>query len=251
MMIAIRTFGFALGIVLAASGAARADDAAARAVLDKALKAHGGEDTLAKLPASTVAMKGKIHTMGLVVDFTGEVMSFGPEHVKLDLQIEVGGQQLQIVNVVAGKNGWSRVANETKEMSKEELEEGLEQAHSSWSATLAPLKRDKRFTLTLIGEIEIDKKPAVGIKVGFKGRRDIDFYFDKTTGLLVKTEGRAKDEAGQEVHEEAFFSNYKDVQGTKQPMKIVVKRDGKVFLEAEMTNVTLAEKLEPAVFAKP
>jgi hypothetical protein len=80
----------------------------------------------------------------------------------------------------------------------------------------------------------------------------VTLYFDKESGLLVKYESRVKDEgSGQEVNEEHFLSDYKEVQGTKQAGKVVTKRDGKLYLEGEVTDHQLSEKLDAGVFAKP
>src|SRR5207248_11447730 len=103
-----------------------------------------------------------------------------------------------------------------------------EQGYAGWVATLLPLK-DKAFTLTTIGEVEVEKRPALGVKVSSKGHRDVDLYFDKESGLLVKTETRLKDEGGQEVMAETFLRDYKDVEGTKHAMKFAVHRDGKLY----------------------
>ena len=90
------------------------------------------------------------------------------------------------------------------------------------------------------------------MKVTRKGRRDIDLYFDKESGLLVKTETRVKDEgSGQEVSEETFVTDYKEVQGVKQATRFTINRDGKPFMEGEATDIGLAEKLDASVFAKP
>lgn len=246
-----RLAGLALGVLLATSAASPADDAAARAVLAKGIKAQGGEEVLAKFPATTASMAGKIHAMGMEIPFSGDVMAVGNDRVKIDLQIEAGGQKIRITNVFAGDKGWARIDKDTVELNKDQLEVGREQAHANWVTTLVPLKQDKKFTLSSLGEIEIDKKPAVGIKAAYKGRADIDLYFDKESGLLVKRENRAKDDNGQEVNEESFFSDYKDVQGTKQAMKIVVKRDGKTFIEADIMSITLAENFDATTFTKP
>ena len=131
-----------------------------------------------------------------------------------------------------------------------ELAEAKEEAYGEWVATLLPLM-DKAFTLAPLGEIRVDQRPAAGVKVSRVGRRDVNLYFDKATGLLVKIEARVKDDDGQEVTEETFLSDYRDVQGTKQAMKTTVKRDGKPYLESEVTECRLAEKLDDGVFAKP
>ena len=244
---AVLTFG----LVLAAAATSRADDAAVKAVVDKALKAHGGEATLAKLPASTVTFKGTIHTMGQKVPFTGQVSSQAADKLKIDIEVEAGGQKVRIVNVINGDKGWTKFGEDVKELGKDELTEALEKTHSGWVTTLAPLK-NKELTLAPLGEIKVDDKPAVGIKVTSKGKRDVDLYFDKESGLLVKSETHVKDEgSGQEVTEESFYGDYKEVQGTKQSKKITVKREGKLYVEGEVTDHHLAERLDDNTFAKP
>jgi hypothetical protein len=242
----------AVGLALAVVAPAGADDAAdARALVEKAVKAHGGQDKLEKFAAATVAFKGKVHVMGQAVDVAGEVLTQGDDRLKVDLQVEVDGQKFRVVNVLAGDKGWMRLGDDTKEMDKDQLAEGREQAYAGWVATLAPLA-DKGFTLATVGEMKVDGKPTLGVKVSRKDRRDVDLYFDKETGLLAKSETRVKDEgSGQEVTEETFYAGYKEVQGTKHAMAFVVKRDGKPFLEGEATEVTLAEKLDATAFAKP
>jgi hypothetical protein len=242
----------AVGLVLAATLPTRADDAAAaRALVDKAVKAHGGEATLAKFPAITVAMKGTFHGMGMAIPFTGDIVTQGADQLKVDIQIEAGGQKFRVINVMNGDKGWTKFNDDVKEMSKDEVAEARHQAYAGWVATLAPLK-DKAFTLATVGEVKVDDRSAVGVKVSRKDHRDVDLYFDKESGLLVKMETRVKDEgSGQEVTEESVMSDYKEVQGTKQAMKFTIKRDGKLYLEGEMTDVQLAEKLDASVFAKP
>lgn len=242
----------AFAFVLAVTVPARADDAAdARAIVDKAVKAQGGQEKLEKLAGHSLKFKGAFHGMGQAIPMTGEVAMQGVGKQKFDITVQAGGETFRIVNVIDGDKGWSKIGDVTKEMSKEEMAEAKEQAFAGWVATLVPLK-DKQFTLTTTGETKVGDRAALGVKVTSKGRRDIDLYFDKETGLLVKTETRVKDEgSGQEVTEESFASEYKEVEGTKQAMKFTVKRDGKLFVDGEATEYTLVEKLAADTFAKP
>src|SRR5439155_22836546 len=121
--------------------------------------------------------------------------------------------------VLSGDKGWTRMGDQTNEMDKDAIAEAKEQGYAGWLSTLAPLK-DKQFKLATIGEVKVENRPALGVKVSSKGHRDVDLYFDKETGLLVKSEHRVKDDtSGQEVTEESFPGEYKEVQGTKQAMK--------------------------------
>ena len=241
----------AFGLVLTATVAARADDsAAARALVDKAIKAQGGEAVLSKWRGGTAKLKGTIHIEGMAAAFTGEFAVQGSDRQKFDIQAEVGGEKFRLVYVLRGDKGWFKFNDDTMELDKEDLAEMQEEAYAGWLATLVPLK-DKKFTLAPLGEIQVDQRPALGVKVSSKGHRDLNLYFDKETGLLVKTEARVKDDNDQEVTEETFLSDYKEVQGTKQATKFITKRDGKPYLEGEVTEYQLAEKLDDGVFAKP
>ena len=81
------------------------------------------------------------------------------------------------------------------------------------------------------------------------------FYFLLVAPMRKKQrelQKRVKDEtSGQEVTEETLLSEYKAVQGTKQATKFIVKRDGKLYSEGEISDYQLTEKLDDALFAKP
>jgi hypothetical protein len=238
-----------VGLVLAAAPA-RADDAA-KALVEKAVKAQGGAEALAKYPAVTISFKGTFHGMGQEIPMTGQITTQGADRIKMDMEVEAGGMKIPIVNVITKDAGWTKVAGNVMELSKDQLAEGLEQAHAGYVASLYPLG-DKAYTLAATGETKVNDKPALGVKVSAKGRRDVTLYFDKESGLLVKSEHVVKDEgSGQEVVEETLYSEYKEVQGTKQAMKFTVNRDGKLYLQGESTEVHLSEKLDDNAFAKP
>ncbi|MCS6865868.1 MAG: hypothetical protein RMJ56_02125 [Gemmataceae bacterium] len=247
----VRFASVAITVILAAAWPVSADDADAKAIIEKAIKAHGGLDNLAKFTGGSVTFKGTFYGMGEGLPMSGTVTVSGRDKQKVDLEIEVAGQKFAVVVVLAGNKGWTKFDKEVKDMDADEVAEAREQAYAAWVATLAPLS-GKQFQFAKIGDVEINNRKAVGVKVSSKGHRDVDLYFDKETFLLVKIETIVKDDmSGKEVIEENFPSQYKDVQGTKQAVKFVVKRDGKLFLEGEASEIHLAEKIDDATFAKP
>ena len=62
---------------------------------------------------------------------------------------------------------------------------------------------------------------------------------------------KAQDQGGKEVVQETVFSDYKEINGVKMPMKEVIKRDGKNFVDGETFDVRLVEKLDDKIFGKP
>jgi hypothetical protein len=236
-----------VAVALVVAGLSRADDRSeAMALIDKAIKAAGGEAKLAKFNAQTWTEKGTYYGMGNGLPYTGHYAIQRPD--KFSMEIE--GVFKIVLN---GDKGWIKSGDgATMDMTKEQLAEQKEEQYTGWVASLLPLK-DKGYTLAPLAEIKVDSRPAVGVKVAHEGHRDVKLYFDKETALLAKSEQTAKDleQGGKEVNQEAFYSNYKEVEGAQIPMKIVIKRDGKLFVEAENLDVKPAGKLDDKVFAKP
>lgn len=238
------------GWLAVAAGPVAADDAA-KAVIDRAIQAAGGAATLAKFAASVAKVKGTVHEMGLDIAFAGTISSQGADRLRSELEIAVAGDKFTVINVLNRDKAWEKLDGEVEEMDKEQLAELREEAHLGWVTTLVPL-RDKAFTLAPLGERIVGDRPAVGVKVSHKERRDVNLYFDKETALLVLTESRVLDEdSGQEVTEATYYSDYKDVQGMKTPMKLKTLRDGKPYIDAEVTEIKYHEKLDDAVFGRP
>jgi hypothetical protein len=244
--------GFVLA--LATAGAARADEpAATRAIIEKAIQARGGEDKLAQMKAMTFKSKGKFYTMGEGADYTGEWAIQPPDKVRVQLEAEPGGMKFTFLFVFDGKQGWMKINDTTIDLDEDALTEAKEDIHAGRVETLVPLLKDKRFELSPLADAKVDGHPVVGVRVAHNGHRDIKLYFDKKIGLLLKNERMIKDQTfgGQERTQETLHSDYKDVKGVKQPLKLLIKRDGDKHLEGVITDFQMKDKLDDAVFAKP
>jgi hypothetical protein len=228
-----------------------ADQDQAKIIIDKAIKAHGGPEKLAKLKAVTIRFKGTLHQAGTDIPFSAEIVSQGADQWRLALDGESRGMKFTFVQVLSGDKGWNKVNDTTEEVNPDQLAEAKEGAYHNWVTTLAPLK-DKAFALSSLGEVKVENRSAWGVRVSRKGHRDINLYFDKDANLLVKTEMRVKDEqSGMEVSQETFYSDFKEIDGIKEPMKIVLKKDGKPNVEATVQEVKREEKVDDSIFAKP
>jgi hypothetical protein len=232
----------------------RADEAAdLKALIDKAIKATGGEKNLAKFTAQTFKGKGKFHGLGDGLDFTGAWDVQRPDRLRVQIDVTAGGMTFTFVRVVNGDKVWNKLNDNTTAIDdKDELAEAKEAMYVSRLTSLLPL-RDKDLTLGALDEIKVEGKPALGVHVFHKDHRDVNLYFDKDTGLLVKVETTIKDfmAGGKEFKQESFYSDHKEVNGLKVPMKVVINRDGKKYLETEVTEIEPKEKLDDALFDKP
>jgi hypothetical protein len=247
----MRTFlGAALVLILAAVAPVRAGDRDdALAVIDQAIKAHGGEDVL------TQAQTAVRTSTGAVASPTGKDLPFKDEMIwklpdRFRLTLDVGTEKTRLVTVVTPDKGWQTSGGQVAELSPERLDELREEAYVLWLATLVPLKKDSAFELAPLPETKVNGQPAGGVKVAHKGHTDANLYFDKQSGLLVKIERRAR-EAGLTVDKEYVYGDHKDFDGVKMPTKQQELLNGKRFTELAGISYKFPRSVDDSTFAKP
>jgi hypothetical protein len=216
----------------------------ARAIVEKAIKAAGGEANLAKHNSVTMKEKGTYYGLGDGLPYTGIYSIEFPDKFR----VEIEGVFIIVLN---GDKAWSKKDGETKEMSKDELALQISNHRAGWIASLLPLK-NKAFQLTAMGEAKVGDQAARIVQVTRKDYPEVKLYFAKDTGLLVKTEYRTKaEEQGfKEVTQTTDYSDYRDADGAKVAHKFAIKRDGKIYVEAEVTELKTG-KLDAKLFGKP
>jgi len=245
--------GCVLGLVAVLAGPSRADDKDMHALVDKAIKAAGGADKVAKLKNCTFKAKGTVTEGNKEGTFTVEGSLRGGTHWRMEMEANMEGRVEQVTLVFDGEKGWARPKDRnTEEAPEEALVVVKEFTHVFHLAqTLAPLK-GKDYKLAPLGEVQVNERATVGMKVTHKDRKEINLYFDKETGHLAKCEMNIKDtKDGQEVSHEYFFSDHKDMDGVKHFSKIVFKRDGKKLFDGELSEVKAVDKLDDNLFVKP
>ena len=73
------------------------------------------------------------------------------------------------------------------------------------------------------------------------------------TDYLIKIEYKsvAEDLGNKEVTIDAVFSNFKEVDGIQIGHKRIVNREGKLFVDAEITEFSAVGKLDAKTFGRP
>ena len=232
--------------------AAPAVDDAARAIVEKAVKAYGGADKLAAVKAVRIKSKGSLEANGQAFDYVNDALHSLAGKTRSDLRLDFGGQQISIIQVCDGMKAWTNINGTVEELNGDPLKEQKQQAYHARISTLVPLLRDPAFTLAPLGEIKVNGKPAVGVKVAAQDQADVEIYFDAATGLIAKWAFQAYDRIGKkEAAREVFPSDYKDADGLKYARKVLVHLDGKKFLDSEVTEYKALDAVDDSEFAKP
>src|SRR5262249_24840105 len=130
---------------------------------------------------------------------------------------------------------------------KKLLAEVKEQVYAERVAGLLFLG-ENGYELSPLGEVKVEDRPAVGVRVSSKGHRDVNLYFDKAKGLLVKTEARSWDfTSNQEATDEKILLDYKEMDGYLQPTRLLVNRDGKRLMELDIEEIKHVDKFDEDV----
>lgn len=228
------------GLILARALPAQDGKDQARTLLERAIKAHGGAEKLTKLKAGRLKTKGKIEIFN-GLDFTQEIAYQVPDKLRETMEFEINGMQIKTESVFNGMKS-SVLVNGKRVPIADKIKDALKDAQNMLQvARLVPL-RDKAYELSLLGEAQVNGKPALGLRISKKGSKDVNLYFDKKSARIAKIEARTVDlMSGQEVTEERIITEYQVKDGVPQTKRVVVRRDGKQFLEAEVLEVEQSE----------
>jgi major membrane immunogen (membrane-anchored lipoprotein) len=242
-------------LLLAAAGCvvSAGDSAEARAILDRAIGATGGEEALSRIKAVRYRGKGSLFTPEKKMAGTFEWTYEGFDRSRGVSVLDDDGKKSTEVEVVNADKGWVKDDDQqTEELTKDQVASGRETIYANWATMLVPLKAPG-VRLAPLAETTVLGRRAVGILVTQNRRPDLKMYFDKESGLLVKLERKFNDvEGGKVVTEETLYSENQDVQGTKQPSRATTFWDGKKVSDVTVTETRLFEKpLDETQFSKP
>jgi hypothetical protein len=223
-----------------------------KAIIEKAVKAHGGADKLDKMKCLQSKSKGKLELFGSSVDMAQEMSIKYAGKFKEVAEVDVNGQKVQVISVFDGSKAAITSNGQPVEISDQILEEFKEIAHAMRVGRLTNLLRDKSLQLSPLGESKVEGRPAVGVNIASKGHRNLELYFDKESGVLVKVQTRKHDlQTMQEVDEERIIKEYQDVGGHKVPKKVRVNHDGKKYVELEVVEVKFPDDIDDSEFQQP
>jgi hypothetical protein len=232
--------------------AARADETP-RATLQAAIKAHGCKENLAKTLTGTLRAKAKMSLEPFVeapISCSWEETLELPRRYRRSIKGQSMGRDFRMEYAITDGSGWIRQnAGEVKDIKVEKLP-----LSRSWNATLALLPSCLADDVTLRpgGQDKVEGREAVGVSVSDRALGDAVLFFDRQTGLLVKSKRRMQHPlTRKDVDGEVIFGDYKEVSGVQYPRRITVYIDGKKVADLEITRIELLKKVDDRLFEKP
>ncbi len=217
----------------------------ALAVIEKAIKAHGGEKGLLKVQSCTRKGEGVMLGGNKEQPFNDVLAITLPDRLRHVVDFD---QKARIVTVLNGDQGWTLSGGQVTMMSKEFRDEITEEVYVWSLTTLVPLTQGA-YNLALLPETRVDDRPAVGVRVRAKGRPEVRLYFDKESQLLIKIARPARF-AGAVIEKEYLFRTFREFDGVKLPTQAVETIAGRKFSELKRATYDLS-KPDDSQFQRP
>ncbi|MGL4420880.1 MAG: hypothetical protein ACRCZF_09470 [Gemmataceae bacterium] len=246
----MRTLLFSLVISSVVAGTAAADTP--KEIVDKATKAHGGKAAHEKFQGTKYDFAAQITTMGLDIDLKGTSIAADGGKLKMNMEGEIMGNKLSIMQVLNGKKivfkqSLGGMELPTPEAAKEEVKPAAAMMDIS---KIYPLLDEKRFKLEAGGEEEVDGKKAHVLKVSLlEFKKDMTLFIDKETNLLVKMSRMTAGPMGEgEINRSTVYSDIKTIDGIKVPFKQTVYNDKEKFMTITIKEYKHLEKVDEKEF---
>lgn len=189
----------------------------ARAVLDRAIRAHGGEARLERTKKGHLKAEMESRVRGRVTKATWEETFDLPDRYRRSMEGTENGKPFHQEFAVIGRQGWYR---EGRRPPRRRLAEPspLEQ---HWHAMLLQLLRlrDQDIPLASLPDEIKDGRTLAGIQARFT-QGELQFFFDRSTGLLARARQFLPDlVGGSKKIGEILFDDYHAIQGIHYPMR--------------------------------
>ncbi len=238
-------------ILTGVGGRAFADEKAAKEIIDKAIKAAGGEDALSKAKAVSWKTKATITFNGADNQMKGRTVIQGLDHLRSEFEGDFNGNTVKGVTVLNGGKGWRQFGDNTMELDGEALDREKWNLYLQVTSTLLLPLKAKGVKLDSGADEKVGDKPASVVKVTTPEGKDLTIFFDKESSLPVKIVAKVFNFQGEEVVQESTYSDFKEMNGIKRATKSLIKRDGERFMESEVLEFKILDKVDAEEFSEP
>jgi hypothetical protein len=206
---------------------------------------------LASVRADRVRLRGVLYIGPSKVSFNNEVTVELPQHYRSIVEVRVESRTQTIIHILTGDEVSITLDGQPQTISATHRTQLKQTLELESAMRLLPLLDDRNYTLTHMGEFEMQGRKLIGIRVQGKSQRDLKLYFDKEKALLVKAEHLLDGPGGKDIRQEVYYSDYREAGGYLRPGRLAAYRDSKKVMEAELIDAVHLDYVTPGTFKHP
>lgn len=243
--------GQAAGQELTAPAGEKPSAGRARTIVERAIEAHGGMETLSRARIDRVSLRGTMRVGERDVPFVAETVTELPQGFRNQVTLAPDTPNKLVLVQLLHKGKPSLYLNGTPQtISAAQLDEFRETLLIQQAMRLVSLVRDPGFALEWAGKGMVNERPVEWVVVRAEGRRPVRMSFDMETGYLVRTSHTVVVE-GKPLLQEETYGDFRKLGLYKRPVKMITTRDGKALVDAELVDVRYPDKISEAEFLSP
>jgi len=213
-------------------------------VLAAYYQAHGGLDKLKAVTA--VKMSGKIAFPALGLNLPMVRWQQAPDRLRVETAFPDG----KLVQGYDGRTAWwlnPMLGDQAGEMPEDQARPFREQAEFEDPLVVF---REKGYKLELMGREDLEGKPAFRLKLTRAEGREVFFYLDAESGLLLRSTHVVRP-AGDATLIEIIYDDQRKVAGLLVPFAIENRVAGKTRARLALDAVEFQPVVAPSFFAMP
>lgn len=227
----------------ASSGVQRDDDGGARALVDRAVEAHGGLEALQAVKGVIADADTVLATPDGRMEATTRTYVKYPDHVRVDATVG----DVRLVQVYADGRGWMKDPGGVRDAPPVMLDEFRASARRDPLALLVGAATG-RYRVSLAPEEGEEGRVLRVVSVSGEGLPPVRMFI-APDGRLAKLAYELH--ADRTIQVEERFDDYRPVDGMSLPFQATVVRDGVVVVERTITDLRINPALAADTFARP
>jgi RNA polymerase sigma factor (sigma-70 family) len=222
----------------------------AQQVVDRAILAMGGKEKAASLKSVSWTT---VWNPGEEAERKQRVTATGHDQYRIEFEQIRNGKPHVDLYIVNKDVGWRRAHDgNVAQVPPEGLAANKEHFYGQRLGELLGLQAEEKISLTLTGEKKFDQRSVTGIRVEQKGFPTVHLYFDKTTGLLHRSEtilsARADSTSSTLVY---LFEDYRLDGGVLHYTRLISKLDEEPEVVAHIRDFQVLDKTPAHLFERP
>jgi hypothetical protein len=217
----------------------------AEELVAKNIAARGGADKLKAI--TSLVQDNSLAVQGMELSMKMTTLTGKGFRTELDVM----GSPM--VTAIDGNTGWAILpsvvggSGNAEDLPSDQLKGAIEELDPVGSLFNY---QQKGSTIELVGKEQVNGKDAFNLKVTNKNGYVKNIYLDATTFLEIKTKATIN-QAGQEFVQEAFLSNYKEVEGIKFAFSQEMTSPMGGTMTMTCNKIVLNSPVDTAIFKKP
>jgi hypothetical protein len=222
----------------------------ARAIIEQAIEAHGGEANITRCNVGYLAAQSSIHELayGELTARVEEFFQVPGRYKRVIRQQSPGGEFVRMFMV---KDGRYYVRENGGDVWETTADDQLD--HFAGILTMLVRLKNENANLVPLAEKKVNGRPVVGVRLQAGDRSFGELLFDAETRLLAVYRREGPDPLrlikDSPVDLETTYEAYRDFSGVQFPTRVITYRKGKKCIDMRITNVTFVDRLDDQVFS--